>query len=207
MNFILDELAPIRTFQTRVNYAPWLSDETKLFKKQREEAQEKAARTNDLEDWRLFRAIRNQVTRRSRSDKKQWEENKLDEADNVWGTVKNWLGWKKSGSPTKLFYNGGIVTRPASIATSMNKFFIDKVKSLRKNIPQVARDPLREMREAMQHRECKFKLNPVSTNEVSKLISGLKTSSATGMDYIDTNTVKIAADQLAQILAFIINLT
>ena len=71
LNSVLDELAPIRTFQTRVNYAPWLSEETKLLKKKREEAQEKAARTNDLEDWRLFRTIRNQVTKRSRSDKKE----------------------------------------------------------------------------------------------------------------------------------------
>lgn len=35
---ILDELAPIRTFQTRTQYAPWLSEETKSLKKQREEA-------------------------------------------------------------------------------------------------------------------------------------------------------------------------
>ena len=207
LNSVLDELAPIRTFQTRVNYAPWLSEGTKFLKKQREEAQEKAARTNDLEDWRFFRTIRNQVTRRSRSDKKEWEEKKLEKSDDMWRTVKNWLGWKNSGPPTKLFHNGEIVTRPASLASSMNKFFIDKVKSLRQNIPQVARDPLIEMKQAMQHRECKFKLNPVSTPEVSKLIHGLKTSSATGMDYIDTNTVKIAVDQLAPILAFIINLS
>ena len=207
LNIILDELAPIKTFQTRVNYAPWLSDETKLLKKQREEAQEKASRTNNLEDWRLFRAIRNQVTARSRLDKKKWEENKLEKGDDMWKTVKNWLGWKNTGPPNKLFYDGRIVTRPACIASSMNRFFIDKVKSLRQNIPEVSRDPLKEMKEAMQHRQCKFKLSPVSTPEVAKLIMGLKSSSATGMDYIDTNTVKVAVDQLAPIIAFIINLS
>ena len=207
LNTILDELAPIKTFQSRANYAPWLSDETKLLKKQREEAQEKASRSNDLEDWRLFRAVRNQVTARSRSDKKKWEENKLEKGGDMWKTVKSWLGWKNSGPPNKLFYDGRIVTRPACIASSMNRFFVDKVKSLRLNIPQVARDPLKEMKQAMQHRQSKFKLSPVSIPEVVKLIKEMKTSSATGMDYIDTNTVKIAVDQLAPILAFIINLS
>ena len=120
-----------------------------------------------MEDRILFRTIRNQVTKRARSDKKEWEEKKLEEADDMWRTVKNWLGWKNSGPPTKLFYNGEIVTRPASLASSMNKFFIDKVKSLRQNIPQVARDPLIEMKQAMQHRVCKFKLNQVTTRLIS----------------------------------------
>ena len=52
----------------------------------------------------------------------------------------------------KLFYEGRIVTRPAGLASSMNKFFIDKVKTLRQNIPVVATDPLKELKEAMEHR-------------------------------------------------------
>ena len=51
---VLDLLAPIRTFQCRAQYAPWLSDEAKLLKKQREEAFEKASETDDVEDWRHF---------------------------------------------------------------------------------------------------------------------------------------------------------
>ena len=49
---ILDDLAPIRTFQTRTQYAPWLSEETKSLKKQREEAHEKAVITDAPDDWR-----------------------------------------------------------------------------------------------------------------------------------------------------------
>ena len=100
----------------------------------------------------------------------------------MWKTVKNWLGWKNSGPPSQLFYEGRVITKPAGLASSMNKFFIDKVKSLRQNIPQVDRDPLREMKEAMQLRQSKFKLQPVTVEEVAKLIKSLKSSSATGID-------------------------
>ena len=38
---ILDEMAHIKTVQTRTNYAPWIADETKELQKDRNEAQEK----------------------------------------------------------------------------------------------------------------------------------------------------------------------
>ena len=141
LTIILDELAPIKTFQTCTNYAPWLGKETKLLKKEREAAQAYAAQTDDPEDWRLFRSLRNQVVGRSRAVKKNWEDQKLDSGD-MWKTVKSLLGWKNTGPPTQLFYEGRIVTRPAGLASSMNRFFVDKVRGLRNNIPVVASDPL-----------------------------------------------------------------
>ena len=146
------------------------------------------------------------MTARSRADKKVWEKAKLEESDDMWRTVKNWIGWNNTGQPTQLFCEGRIVTRPAGIASSMNKFFIEKVKTLRQNIPIVDVDPLKRMKEAMKDKQCKFKIRVVSEEEVLKLIKGLKSSTATGLDYIDTNTVKLGAEQLAPAIAFIINL-
>ena len=125
----------------------------------------------------------------------------------MWKSVKSWLGWKNTGPPTQLFSEGNLVTRPAAIASSMNRFFIEKVKSLRLNIPVVEKDPLKHMKEAMRNNHCKFKLKPVSETEILKLIKSLKSSTATGMDYIDTNTIKLVADQLAPVLTHIINLS
>ena len=47
----------------------------------------------------------------------------------------------------------------------------------------------------------------VRINDVLKIIKGLKNSSATGVDYIDTRTVKLAAELIAPALAHIINLS
>ena len=47
---ILDTYAPIRTFQVRKNYVPWLSDDLKTLMKSRDEAFAKAARSNTQED-------------------------------------------------------------------------------------------------------------------------------------------------------------
>ena len=66
---VLDKMAPIKKIQTRTKYAPWLSKETKLLKDKREAAQEQAAQTDNQEDWRVYRGLRNQVTAKSREDK------------------------------------------------------------------------------------------------------------------------------------------
>jgi hypothetical protein len=115
-----DKMAPVRTFQTITRYAPWVGESTKDLQRERDEAQEKAAQSDNPEDWRQFRSLRNQATAGSRADKKEWEKNKLDHRDNastdIWKSVKGWLGWGGGGPPTQLFTGGRIVTSPARIA-------------------------------------------------------------------------------------------
>ena len=71
LTVILDDLAPIKTIQTRSRYAPWLSEDTKQLQKERNEAHEKASMSNDPEEWRFFRSLRNQATANGRADKKK----------------------------------------------------------------------------------------------------------------------------------------
>ena len=211
LNKVLDEMAPVKTVQTRKKYAAWLSEETKELQAERNAAQEKATLTDSPEDWRQYRSLRNQVTAGSRSDNKEWEKKQLDDKENtptsMWRTLKSWLGWGGGGPPTQLFSRGRMVTSPGGLASTMNKFFLDKVRTLRSSIPAVQSDPLIKMKEAMQDRGCSFKLKSVSKADVLKVIKSLKNSSATGVDYIDTRTVKLASEILTPALTHIINLS
>ena len=105
--------------------------------------------------------------------------------------MKGWVGWNSGGTPSQLFFDGNIITKPIGLATSMNKFFIRKIKDLRSKIPSTYKDPLQYLKEAMKSRTCKFSLNHLTLDEVVTLISGLKNSSATGVDFIDTRTIKL----------------
>ena len=154
-----------------------------------------AAQSDDPEDWRAFRALRNQVTKKCREDKKKWEKEKLDPNDNtttdVWKTVKGWLGWGTSGTPTQLFWEGQLVTSPRGLCTTMNRFFLDKIRRLRNGIPAQSDDPLKRLKEAMDGRQCSFKPTAVEEETVLKYIKGLKNSAATGVDYMDKITLKL----------------
>ena len=174
INKVLDIMAPIRTIQCRTRYAPWLSEETKELQNKRNAAQKKAAQTDSPEDWRLFRAIRNQVTANLRADKKEWERAKLDDKENtpteIWSKVRSWLGWGGGGTPSQLCSEGQVVTSPAGLSSCMNKFFLNKIKRLRATIPTAIRDPLAKMKEAMQTKTCSFCIQETSEEAVKKII-------------------------------------
>ena len=95
LSTILDVMAPVKTFQVRTKYAPWLSDETKELIKKRKEAQIVASESKSQDDWREYKNIRNTTTARIRKEKKTWEKMKLDhnkeDPRTIWKTVKSWL--------------------------------------------------------------------------------------------------------------------
>ena len=55
INSVLDIMAPMKTFQVRTNYNPWLSQETKNLIAERDSLHKSAVETNDSEKWRSFR--------------------------------------------------------------------------------------------------------------------------------------------------------
>ena len=60
---ILDTMAPVKTFQMRSNYAPWLSQETKQLMRERDIAQHRASSSKLNCDWNYYKNLRNQVNR------------------------------------------------------------------------------------------------------------------------------------------------
>ena len=59
----------------------------------------------------------------------------------------------------------------------------------------------------MRERDCSFTIKPVKEEDVLKIIKDLKNSSATGVDCIDTRTIKLIADLIAPVLTHVINLS
>ena len=79
----------------------------------------------------------------------------------------------------------------------MNSFFIEKIQTLGSKIPSTNSDPAKKLREAMRGISCQFKIQKVDIVTVLKIIKSLKNSSATGVDYVDTRTLKLIADKIA----------
>ena len=69
---ILDRHAPVKTFQTRSNFAPWLSEETKILMQDRDRAQIWASSSKRKEDWSSYRILRNKVTKNLMNEKINW---------------------------------------------------------------------------------------------------------------------------------------
>ena len=210
INKILDTMAPVRTIQNRKNYAPYLSAKTKAMQSAAKTAQERAASSGRPEDWRDYQALRNQKNRSVVQDEAEWQKKKLSSTNNpsdMWKAAKSMLGWSSGGPPTQLYHLGAYFSSPSGLATTMNKFFLEKVRKLREGIPVTNTDPLARMRESMASRSCSFRFKQVTVQQMAKIVTGLRNSKATGTDHIDVASLKLVAKEIAPCLAHITNIS
>ena len=146
VNFILDQMAPMKTFQTTSKYCPWLTEEAKVMIKDRNTAQEHFSENKNEINFEKFKTLRNKVTKKLRNDKLQWQKQKLNSCNNdpgkLWKNILGWLNWCSSGSPSKLYHAGQIVTSPAKLANIMNNFFVNKITAIQHGLPPPTDDPL-----------------------------------------------------------------
>ena len=147
--------------------------------KERDRAQLVAGVSQCQDSWRLYRSLRNFASQCIKNAKKGWETLQLDSFSNnatdLWRNVKGWMGWKNSGPPTQLFYEGKIVSSPHGLASTMNSFFIKKVEDLQKKLPPAKGNPLENLQQAMSTRTCSFRLEPVHPDEVLDIVTNLRT--------------------------------
>ena len=61
---ILDNHAPVKTFQTRTNYAPWLSKTTKADIELRNELKKQSITSNDPDILKKYKSLRNKIKAR-----------------------------------------------------------------------------------------------------------------------------------------------
>ena len=208
---ILDIMAPIKTIQTRAKFAPWLSEDTKRKIHLRNQAQKKALNTNLEKDWKDYKRQRNSINNILKTEKIAWQRDKIDEfgcdTSSVWKNVKTWLGWTKGGPPTKLLEDGVVYNKPSDIARIMNSFFINKVRTLRQNLPNNPGNPLELVEKLMQNRNCSFSLKSVHPDTILKILSNLKGTSSCGTDDIGANVLKLIKTEITPVLTHIINLS
>ena len=208
---VLDQQAPVKTFQTRSKYVPWLSTTTKQLIKDRDQAQRRAAISNSEDDWKLFKQLRNQVTSRLRPEKSNWQKDQLQtctgKPGDQWKLMLGWLNWKSATSPTQLFHEGKILNKPKDIADAQNEFFMKKVAQIRENLPPSLSDPLAKLRTLMISRTCTFNLGAVHPDTVELILFHLKNSKACGLDEIDTFSLKLVGQHIIPPLTHIINLS
>ena len=99
------------------------------------------------------------------------------------------------------------MTKPQEVASTQNEYFLDKIKTIRENLPQPVTDPLAKLRNLMTGRTCSFTFSAVHPDSVDKIICELGNSSSFGLDLIDTKVIKLIRAAIVPALTHIINLS
>ena len=219
--YVLNNHAPWVKIQSRKNFSPWLTKETKDLMKLRDDWKDKfkemctlnqgrIASPEESEAWNQYKYYRNKINNRKKNEEKMFKTEKitenLDSAEQTWKTAKLFMDWKTPGSPLQIEIGGKLVTKASLVAQHMNEYFTNKVKTIRAAILNIPANFF-HCHEIMEGKTCKLSLSHVQVKRVKELLKNLKTCKSTSIDELDNYAVKIAADVIAGPLHHIITLS
>jgi hypothetical protein len=136
---ILDKFAPAKKKIIKGRFSPWLSTTVLKSMKSRNCAYKKDLKSNFVEDWKLYRRIRNETSRMIGESKKSYFRNKFSESrdtTNLWNTVDELTKFRtKVNAPiSSLQINGDTITEEEDIIEALaNEFMVQAEDSVTSN--------------------------------------------------------------------------
>ena len=100
-----------------------------------------------------------------------------------------------------------LCSKPSELSNIMNRYFVDKVKKIRSELPFSADDPLAMTRSLMRNKTCRFRLKTVHPDLIMKLGNSLKNKKSCGIDDLDAYIIKLAKHELVPAITHIVNLS
>ena len=136
---ILDQHAPLKVFQTRKNFSPYLSESTKSMMAARNSWKELAVKFGYKSAMKIVKDLGKDIKKAIVKDRKDYFNKDFGEncdRSNAWKTAKVILGVNNNSAPTVIktkdpHGNYQEITNPLQLAELFNKFFKRKVDILR----------------------------------------------------------------------------
>ena len=210
---ILDKHAPVKIFQTRKNYLPYLSEDTKRLMEERDALKEEATKTGDEILMKEYKLRRNWIKNSLAKEEANYYEEKLSEekitTKKAWKIVYDMLGQVSSKSPSKIKFEDKIISNPKALANAFNRIFKEKVSKLRTttvNAPKI--DPVDRLKAWLKDKALpRFELKKIDLNKLRSIMKKLKPSRSHGTDFIDSNSIKLAFPLIEKAILHLVNLS
>ena len=213
---ILDKHAPVKVFQIRKHYVPYLSEETKLLMEERDCLKNEATVKKDEILLEEFKKKRNEVKVRCKIDQKEYIKKEFEEenqsSSNMWRSVYKIFGMNDSKAPNQIIDNEELITSPEQMANTFNKIFMSKVRKIRQKACAIATniDPIQRLRRWLSQRELplpRFQLKTITKQKLRKIMKKLKGGRSHGRDFIDSYSLKVAYPLMEDAILHLVNLS
>ena len=217
---VLNTHAPMKVFQMRKNYNPFVSEETRELILNRKALQEEAAKTKCKILMREFNYQCKEVKKAIAKDEKEFFENGFDDkmdSAKAWRTANELLGTVKNLSPTAIVHqeegedSPELINNPLKMATIFNKFFRQKITNLRqKTATEATIAPTTRLRNWLNKRADpppQFRIKKIGLVTLRKAVKKMKGKRVHGRDEIDSYSLKLAAPLMEESLLHLVNLS
>ena len=209
-NSVVERHAPLNTKRVRAKKSPWITHELKKRMHERNILKIQATRSNDPNDWAIFKRIRNSVNNEIKHAKKLHYTNTLHENRNnskkTWNIINDITSRKQRNCQIKEIKQNGIsITQSGELSEAFNDHFATIGSKLADKIP--CNNNTWSYLDYLTPRDndVNFHMETVSSTKVFSLLSKLCKSKATGLDQISARLLRECSDLIADSLCGIFN--
>ena len=204
----LEPMAPMRRIQVSDKNNNKMSEEVRTEIVIRDIAHEEAKRTNNLEDIRNYKNIRNNVNRLISREKYQKKVAKLQgpEMSNTlkWKVLKQETGQMNFSSPQGISEGKNMHTSHKDMANSLNRQYLGRIRKLVTDMGEQHHDPLKDYIKSVGPTSS-FTFNIISMAQLRYELSRMKSTGSTGEDDISVQLIKQAQSQLEPMILHLVN--
>ena len=139
VSLVVDKHAPLRTMRVRARSSPWIASELKKRMHDQDILKIKACKSNDPNDWTLFKKLRNIVNSEIGLAKQAYYQNSFNQhtgdSKKTWQSIGE-LTSRKSGKTavTSLKVSRVSITNPTELSNEFNNHFATIGPELSRNI-------------------------------------------------------------------------
>ena len=123
----------------------------------------------------------------------------------IWNTIKRISQGEKSVVPNSIIHEGKLIESPKKLAETLNQFFNEKIRKIRKEIPETNQDPMELVRKLIPKKESRFKMKEINVQRTYEIIENMKSSNTCGFDNISSRTIKMIPELTAILMTHAIN--
>lgn len=207
---VIDRHAPNVCKRVKGKSSPWLTKEIKSEMNRCDALRRKYQKSKSDNDHRNYKTQRNRVNNIVRRAQRNHHRELLRETernpDKFWRILKNIFPTKNKSSCAKLFdIDGSRISDKSEIAQHFCSFFTNIAGTLKSKSIMFTNFVWGAPKYTAAKTRLKFKLNPVTVNEVFVLLKGLRRKKAAGPDNLPPGFLKDIAVQIAAPLTHVIN--
>ena len=205
LNIIINRLAPSKIVQLSSNFVPYQNSEISNAISEANAQLTCAIQSNDIEEWRAYRALRNLASKIIKKIKGEYYTRVLNNTNALWKSIKLVTNDDCSTLPRRIIYKGLTYTSIYKIASISNIFFKDKIEDIRKSFKYTDLNPIAFLDYLIPKPASKFHLPEITIEETTKIIKDMKCSNTCGHDAISSRIIKLIPDIMAPLVTHAIN--
>ena len=205
---IVNSHAPIKTKRVRSGKVPWITSDLRKGMRDRDVAKRKAIKSNNPQDWAVYKRLRNRINGEVKSTKASYYAGAFVQSNGdsrkAWQLINELTSRQKNNASVKeLKLNDNSVTNSHELSNAFNDHFSTIGTKLANEVPLVTDGS--SYADYIVSSDNKFIFSPISSSNVFSLLNKLSKSKATGLDNISAKLIRECADLISIPLCNIFN--